>query len=487
MKDRKVLRAVTAFTCIILGAAVIVTGALGGTSALKKHFSPKEVSAQVAALSRSSVSDFVTAPYNGGVAITDYTGTAEIVDIPSSIGGLAVKAVGNASDNRAFEKKFHIITVNVPASVQEIVPGSFVLCEKLTTINIDSANPVFTSVDGVVFNKSMTRIVVCPSGISGVYTIPESVDTVGVSAFEQCFKLTQVNMYDNVKVISDKAFAYCGALKKIVLSDNLNSIGANAFRGCGELTSVTIPRNVTSIGGCAFLFQQNSDDTLWYKIKIICVEGNSATAPGSAFARSLGSYPLEYCKDIRCDEKTGISVEVLTGTLPLGARLTVKLHADGTEKYNEALSNMSSVAFRKFACAEVYFEKDGSKVGFDGMLKIGIPVPSGFAPAAGKIYYAGGSAPLAMVTGNSGGKFYFNSVDTGLFAIIQNAVFDKKGDVDGDGNVTAADARIALRAATKLESLSEEQLVVANVDGHAGVSAADARIILRVATKLESF
>jgi hypothetical protein len=92
-----------------------------------------------------------------------------------------------------------------------------------------------------------------------------------------------------------------------------------------------------------------------------------------------------------------------------------------------------------------------------------------------------------MVTGNSGGKFYFNSVDTGLFAIIQNAVFDKKGDVDGDGNVTAADARIALRAATKLESLSEEQLVVANVDGHAGVSAADARIILRVATKLESF
>lgn len=79
------------------------------------------------------------------------------------------------------------------------------------------------------------------------------------------------------------------------------------------------------------------------------------------------------------------------------------------------------------------------------------------------------------------------SAYTGLFAIIQNVAFEKKGDVDGNGLVEASDARLALRAATKLETLSAEQIAVSDVDGKPGVTASDARIILRVATRLESF
>lgn len=59
------------------------------------------------------------------------------------------------------------------------------------------------------------------------------------------------------------------------------------------------------------------------------------------------------------------------------------------------------------------------------------------------------------------------------------------GDVNLDGKITAADARLALRAAAKLEVLSEEQLVNADVIPDGTIKANDARLILRVSAQLE--
>lgn len=59
------------------------------------------------------------------------------------------------------------------------------------------------------------------------------------------------------------------------------------------------------------------------------------------------------------------------------------------------------------------------------------------------------------------------------------------GDVNGDGMVTAADARLALRASVGLESFSETQIKIADIDGSGSVTAADARLILRASVGLE--
>lgn len=60
-----------------------------------------------------------------------------------------------------------------------------------------------------------------------------------------------------------------------------------------------------------------------------------------------------------------------------------------------------------------------------------------------------------------------------------------KGDVNGDGKITAKDAREALRGAARLENLTEEQKKAADMDNDGKVTAADARTILRKAAKLE--
>lgn len=64
---------------------------------------------------------------------------------------------------------------------------------------------------------------------------------------------------------------------------------------------------------------------------------------------------------------------------------------------------------------------------------------------------------------------------------LANASTVIPGDVDGDGNVKAADALLALKAATGAVTLTAEQMQSANVDGKTGVSAVDAMMILQAA------
>ena len=59
-----------------------------------------------------------------------------------------------------------------------------------------------------------------------------------------------------------------------------------------------------------------------------------------------------------------------------------------------------------------------------------------------------------------------------------------KGDPDGDGEITVADALIALRVAAKLEVQTDELLAVCDVDGSGNIDVGDALVILRVAVKL---
>ena len=59
------------------------------------------------------------------------------------------------------------------------------------------------------------------------------------------------------------------------------------------------------------------------------------------------------------------------------------------------------------------------------------------------------------------------------------------GDINNDGNVTASDARIALRTSAKLHSLTEKEIKQADMDSDGRVTASDARKILRISAKLD--
>ena len=99
-----------------------------------------------------------------------------------------------------------------------------------------------TAIAGEAFKNSL---------ITGI-VIPDSVTSIGKSAFNGCSKLTSVTIPDSVTSVGDEAFYNCSGLTSVTIPDSVTSIGNHAFYRCSGLTSVTIPDGVTSIGKSAF-------------------------------------------------------------------------------------------------------------------------------------------------------------------------------------------------------------------------------------------
>ncbi len=112
----------------------------------------------------------------------------------------------------AFSDNNTIVQINVPASVTSIGLSAFSPCSALITV--DAANPNYSSVDGLLFNKDKTVLLSCPSSIVH-YVISPSVTTIGDLAFFRSEKLLSVSIPSSVTTISNQAFSG---------STNLNSI-----------------------------------------------------------------------------------------------------------------------------------------------------------------------------------------------------------------------------------------------------------------------
>jgi hypothetical protein len=117
---------------------------------------------------------------------------------------------------------------------------------------VDALNSFYSSVDGVLFNKSQTTLIVYPRGKGGAYTIPNSVTSLGGSAFSGCKNLTSVTIGNSVSSIGSSAFSGCKNLTSVTIPNSVTSLGGGAFSGCTSLTSITIPNGVTSIGYYTF-------------------------------------------------------------------------------------------------------------------------------------------------------------------------------------------------------------------------------------------
>ena len=173
---------------------------------------------------------------------------SKIVDIPSTIDGYKVTEIGY----NAFSGCTGLKSVTIPSSVKEIGDWAFWDCTGLTKITVDKNNKNYTSVDGVLFNKDKTIILVYPSAKGSSYVIPGSVTYIGKNAFSGCTGLKSVIIPNSVKEISSQAFATCTGLKSVTIPNSVTKISWEVFLGCTGLTSATISRSATYIGEGAF-------------------------------------------------------------------------------------------------------------------------------------------------------------------------------------------------------------------------------------------
>jgi len=146
-----------------------------------------------------------------------------------------------------------LISVTIPDSVTKIHRYTF-RCKNLTTIKANSENPVFASIDGVLFSKDKTELIKYPEGRQGDYVIPDSVTKINEAAFCRCIGLTSITIPASVIEIGSQSFLDCSGLTSIVIPDSVTKIGESAFRHCSNLTSVIIPDSIRKIESGTFAY-----------------------------------------------------------------------------------------------------------------------------------------------------------------------------------------------------------------------------------------
>lgn len=197
----------------------------------------------------------ISDPRNG-VRITRYKGpdSGEVV-IPKTIGGYEVKWIGGRYSGAAVFQGFTGITsIVIPDSVISIGVSTFSGCTSLAEITVSPDNKNYSSVDGVLFNKDGSELIIYPKGNGrSAYTVPDGVTSISGSAFSGCTSLKEIVIPDSVTTIGSSAFEGCTSLSKVKLSNNLTIIEERTFYDCTSLAEIVIPDSVTRIGESAFL------------------------------------------------------------------------------------------------------------------------------------------------------------------------------------------------------------------------------------------
>jgi hypothetical protein len=151
----------------------------------------------------------------------------------------------------AFNSCLGLTNIMIPAGVTNIGQAAFNICISLTAITVATNNPSYSSVDGVLFDKSQTTLIQYPTAKPcGKYTMGNSVTSIGYGAFDYCASLASITIGNSVTNIGDDAFEYCFSLTTVTIGNSLINIGEDAFGYCAGMTGVyfqgNAPANVGS-------------------------------------------------------------------------------------------------------------------------------------------------------------------------------------------------------------------------------------------------
>lgn len=219
----------------------------------------------------------------------EHCGGIKEVTIPES-----VKTIGDF----AFSECSALTKVNLPDQLDDIGTCAFSGCNKLITISIpknlkkvnlscvsstsllkievSEDNAYLSSVDGVLYNKDKTTLIMYPKGKCDTsFTVPETVIKLGDYSFSDCVKLTEIILPESITSIGKCVFSNCLKLTEITLPESINSIGEYAFKNCKKLTEITLPESITSMG--EFVFEN-------------CEKLNSIALPKSITSLSAGLF-----------------------------------------------------------------------------------------------------------------------------------------------------------------------------------------------------
>ena len=142
----------------------------------------------------------------------------------------------------------NLTTLGIPASVTKI-EGLTNKCEKISYYNVDEGNQTYASIDGIVFSKDKTKIVLYPPARPDTeYTIPEGTTTIPSNVFSGC-PLKVLHVASTVTSIADSGISSMNSLEELDFPDDgqLKSLTWQAVSALPALKILRLPKNLEEI------------------------------------------------------------------------------------------------------------------------------------------------------------------------------------------------------------------------------------------------
>jgi hypothetical protein len=266
---------------------------------------------------------------DGSVMITEAFASGN-VEIPSSLGGRKVTAIGDG----AFFGIAGITSVTIPEGVESIGIYAFSDCTALESVSFPSSlwriapfafdNTPWLAAQTDEFVTVGDGVLIAYNGTSRALTLPDSVRHLGgaLAGREDLYSLTLGN---GVLSISDMALSFCPNLTSINFGLSLVYVGEQAFSGSECITSLIFPDTLRFLGYQACLN--------CYGVKYVYL-GKSLT--------ELGDNAFEYCQAMRVvyvpKTLTSLKSSDFTDCMSLGLMLY-----GGSEEEFEAISTNDNI------------------------------------------------------------------------------------------------------------------------------------------------
>lgn len=213
--------------------------------------------------------------------------------------------IGLHNTTTSYTRVFHsdrLKSVELPQSVETISESAFEDCKNLETI-----------------------------------VLPDTIRVIGDSAFSQNYSLKIDKLPDSLKVIGKFAFHDCESIEYLTIPYGVESIGSNAFDHCTSLINLEIPDSVTSLGdavfnGCSKLVGARLPDmiaTVGDKMFINCTSLRSIVIPDHV--NHIGANAFENCKSLTSIEFPATLVSGGSNAFNVGGFY----NSDGSTKYGD--------------------------------------------------------------------------------------------------------------------------------------------------------
>ncbi|MGN1481473.1 leucine-rich repeat protein [Porcipelethomonas sp.] len=210
----------------------------------------------------------------------------------SLLNSVNIPSVAESIGNYAFSECASLKTILIPESIVSIGTAAFTSCSRLEEIQVSSENINFSSLDGILYDNSVTRLICVPAGSNiRTFEIPDTVTAVEQYALYYNENIQNVILPESLYSINNYSFYQCKSLKKMIfkgaapvinstgysLTDNITIYCSFSKSGWTSLKeSITYPEHLTWV---------DSDDLADADILTISMEKTELSAGESIQAR----------------------------------------------------------------------------------------------------------------------------------------------------------------------------------------------------------